>query len=46
MYQINRSENDALEDDEGVAAEDGLNWFFDIPNNEVDAEGTAAFALL
>ena len=45
-YQINRSENDVLEDDVGVAADDGLNWFFDIHNNETDAEGTAALALL
>ena len=44
-YQINRSENDELED-VGVAADDGLNWFFDIHNNETDAEGTAALALL
>ena len=45
-YQINRSENDVLEDNVGVAADDGLNWFFDIHNNETDAEGTAALALL
>ena len=35
-----------LENDVGVSADDGLNWFFDIHNNEVDAEETAALALL
>ena len=44
-HQIDRA-HDVLENDVGVAADDGLNWFFDIHNNETDAEGTAALALL
>ena len=43
---INYRAHHELENDVGVAADDGLNWFFDIHNNETDAEGTAALALL
>ena len=46
-YSVNRSEDDALEDDEEVAAQDGLNWFFDIHNNEVEnVEESSGLALL
>ena len=46
-YSINRSDDDAPEDDEGVAAQDGLNWFFDIHNNEVEnVEESSGLALL
>ena len=44
-HQIDRA-HDVLENDVGVAADDGLNWFFDIHNNETDAEENAALALL
>ena len=45
-FQINYSPHDVLEHDEGVAANDDLNWFFDIHYNGEDAEESTALALL
>ena len=45
-FQIDYSPHDVLENDEGVAANDDLNWFFDVHYNGEDAEESTALALL
>ena len=44
-HRIDYHAHDVLENDEGVAAEDNLNWFFYAHYNEVDAEETNELAI-
>ena len=44
-HRIDYRAHDVLENDEGVAAEDNLNWFFYAHYNGVDAEETNELAI-